>query len=194
MKWLFMILAPPLLAMLSGCYSGAENDLEKYRMPTEVPGPAALTQTAQTEIAASRPPADCPVTAPQDPAFIPPQPYSKLEAEENFWYGSNSLWVSLPQSGVWSELPRDSHGYTQKLPWWREGYIWNEEPEPPLIVTGERLDGESQPLDASTANGAYAEEAGSAMTMGVAFPSLGCWKITGKYQDAELSFVVWLAP
>jgi len=28
----------------------------------------------------------------------------------------------------------------------------------------------------------------------VDLPTLGCWKITGKYSDAELSFVVWVAP
>jgi hypothetical protein len=33
-----------------------------------------------------------------------------------------------------------------------------------------------------------------AMMTGVDFPSLGCWKITGKYKKSELSFVVWVAP
>ena len=33
------------------------------------------------------------------------------------------------------------------------------------------------------------------MLVGVDFPTLGCWKITGKYAyaDVELSFVVWVA-
>jgi hypothetical protein len=35
---------------------------------------------------------------------------------------------------------------------------------------------------------------GTAMLTGVYVPSLGCWKITGQYQEAELSFVVWVAP
>jgi hypothetical protein len=32
------------------------------------------------------------------------------------------------------------------------------------------------------------------MLVGIDLPTLGCWKITGKYADAELSFVVWVAP
>jgi hypothetical protein len=180
--------------LLAGCAQGVENNLEDYRMPTDVPSAASLTETAAVEIAARTPPKDCPVTVSQDPFFIPPHPYSEISTEGYFWYGLNSLWVSLPLDGVWSNLPQDSHGYSQKLPWWREGYVWDEVPEPPLIVTGERLDAEESPLIASKANGAYAEEFGSAMVMGVTFPSLGCWEITGKYEDTELSFVVWVAP
>jgi hypothetical protein len=35
---------------------------------------------------------------------------------------------------------------------------------------------------------------GTAMLTGVVVPEIGCWKITGKYAQAELSFVVWVAP
>ena len=163
-------------------------------MPTDIPGAASLTATAQAEVVSSTPPKDCPITLPTEPLFTPPAPYSDLGWDGYFWYGSNSLWVAAPQNGVWWGLPHNPSGYTQKIPWWREGYSWNEEPEPPLIVTGERLDAKAPPLNASTANGSYAEDMGSAMMMGVDFPTLGCWKITGKYQDAELSFVVWVAP
>lgn len=164
-------------------------------MPTDVPAPASLTATAQAEAAASIPPADCPVTTPEDGSFEAPEPYSPQAPWEGFfWYGSNSLWVALRQDGVWSRLPHDSHGYGQKIPWWREGYIWDEEPLPPLAVTGERLDAKSPPLEATRANGSYADDMGSAMMMGLNLPTLGCWRITGQYEDAELSFVVWVAP
>ena len=176
--------------LVAGCASNAESNREKYRTPTEVPGAASLTGTAEVEIAASLPPENCPVTVPQDLPFVPPPPYSELGVKGYYWYGSNSLWVALPQNGVWSSLPHDAHGYTQKIPWWREGYVWNEEPEPSLTVTGERLDTKAPPIEASQANGAYADEFGSAMMMDASFPSSGCWKITGKYRDAELSFVV----
>jgi hypothetical protein len=78
--------------------------------------------------------------------------------------------------------------------WWHEGYIWNEEPEPDLIVTGERLDAPAPPLIVSKATNAYASDIGSAMLVSVDFPTLGCWKITGQYKKSELSFVVWVAP
>ncbi|HJS19382.1 MAG TPA: hypothetical protein VJ785_11590 [Anaerolineales bacterium] len=199
-RWMLFPVTLILALLMVGCASIGNTQpsnmksLEDYRMPTDVPSAAYMTETAEAEIAARTPPKDCPVTVPRDPLFIPPPPYSKMSTEEYFWYGSNSLWVSLPQDGVWSGLPHDSHGYSQKLPWWREGYVWDEEPEPALIVSGERLDAEDSPLVASTANGAYADEFGSAMLTGVDLPTLGCWKITGKYKDAELSFVVWVAP
>jgi hypothetical protein len=194
LKPYFILLLLPLPILLAACAPRVGNDLENYRMPTDVPGAASLTETAQAEATASTPPESCPVTVPQDPLFVPPPPYSEMEFEGYFWYGSNSLWAALPENGVWSELPQDSHGYTQKIPWWREGYVWNEEPEPPLQVTGERLDAKAPPMEASSANGAYAAEFGSAMMMGANFPTPGCWKITGNYEGTELSFVVWIAP
>jgi hypothetical protein len=72
--------------------------------------------------------------------------------------------------------------------------MWTEEPEPALIVTGERLDAQAPPLTSSQATNAYASDIGSAMLTGVDLPTLGCWRITGRYGTAELSFVVWVAP
>ena len=191
-NFILMIFLIP--TFLIGCAPKAESNLEKYRMPTDVPSAAQLVETEGAATAASTPPDNCPVTVPQEPPFIPPAPYSEQGNEGDFWYGSNALWISFPRSGVWSKLPHDSHGYSQKIPWWSEGYDWQKEPQPALQVTGERLDAKVPPLNASTANGAYVEGIGSAMTMGADFPSFGCWKITGKYKEAELGFVVWLAP
>ena len=143
----FLILLGSLLA---GCAPRAKSSLADYRMPTEISGPASLTETAEVEIAARTPPDSCSVTVVQDPPFIPPAPYAELGYEGYFWYGSTRLWVALPEDGVWHSLPQDEHGFGQKLAWWREGYVWNEEPEPPLVVTGERLDGKAPPLDASS--------------------------------------------
>jgi hypothetical protein len=33
----------------------------------------------------------------------------------------------------------------------------------------------------------------AAMVVGINFPTLGCWEITGRYGDDTLTFVVWLA-
>lgn len=154
-------------------------------------GSAAATVTSADP---ESPPADCPVTVPQDPPFIPPDPYSDLGFEGEFWYGSPSLWTAVPQTGVWPSLPGGPEGYSQKIFWWRDGYVWTEEPQPDLVVTGERLDGEAPPLKVLPATNAYAKDIGSAMLTGVDFPTRGCWKITGQYGNAELSFVVWIAP
>jgi len=61
-------------------------------------------------------------------------------------------------------------------------------------MTGERLDESAPPLDVSQATNVYAPDIGSAMLIGAGFPTDGCWKITGRYKDAELSFVIWVTP
>src|SRR5512133_1886266 len=107
-------------------------------MQTDIPAAVELTATVQNEIVSRTPPQDCPITRPQDPPFAPPAPYSGLGTDGYFWYGTNDLWVSIPDHAVWSELPHDAHGYSQKIPWWRNGYEWDREPQPNLTVTGER--------------------------------------------------------
>lgn len=193
-KLYFLLSIFVVASLLCGCrgQSVDAKSLVEKQIPTNAPATSTPMATdSATSIAA---PADCPVTVPQNPRFTPPAPYSDLGWYGDFWYGSNALWVALPQNGIWSSLPHSSDGYTQKIPWWREGYDWQAEPEPALVVTGERLDAKAPPLNTSTANGSYAADMGSAMMMGVDFPTTGCWKITGKYKDAELSFVVWVTP
>jgi len=179
-----------LTAFLTGCAGKAAAQANEATL-TSLPEKAEPTATS--EVVSRTPPASCPVTIPQDPTFMPPAPYDSLGFEGYFWFGSASLWTSIPRGGAWFGLPDNPEGYTQKVFWWRDGYIWNEEPEPNLIVTGERLDAEAPPLKVSKATNAYARDIGSAMLVGVDFPTFGCWKITGKYQDAELSFVIWVA-
>jgi hypothetical protein len=131
------------------------------------------------------------VTVPPNPPFTPPAPYDSLNSfVDHFWYGSSSLWTLIPSNGMWNSLPLNPGGYTQKILWWRDGYVWDQEPEPNLIVTGERIDESAPPLVVSKATNAYASDIGSAMLVGVDFPTLGCWKITGNYNGTELSFVV----
>ena len=178
-----------LTALLTGCASEA---IAQSNEATSTSVPDNAEPTAVPEVVSKSPPASCPLTVPQDPVFVPPAPYDALGFEGYFWFGSNSLWTSLPQDGVWFGLPDNPEGYTQKVFWWRDGYVWTEEPEPNLIVTGERLDAEAPLLAASKATNA--SDIGSAMLVGLDFPTFGCWKITGKYQDAELSFVVWVGP
>ena len=188
-----------ILAVLStGCAPKATGQVVEVKaledvLPMKLE--ASPTTSAQTEVVPHGPPTSCPVTVPQNPPFTAPAPYSPDSAlDSNFWYGSSSLRTDLPKDGIWYGLPHNLNGYTQKIFWWREGYIWNEEPEPELTVTGERLDADAPPLISSGATNAYAGDIGSAMLVGVDFPTPGCWKITGTYVDAELSFVIWVIP
>lgn len=191
----FLVLA----SLLAGCAPKAaakSEDVKALENPTstKLPEKPTLIETATSEVVSHEPPAICPITVPQNPPFVPPAPYDSMGFEGEFWYGSSSLWTAVRQNGTWEALPHNPEGYTQKVFWWRDGYVWTEEPEPDLLVTGERLDAPAPPLKASKATNAYAGDIGSAMLVGVDLPTLGCWKITGKYGAAELSFVVWVAP
>ena len=164
-------------------------------IPTTTPMVGVESPVA-SEVVSQSPATNCPVTVLPVPAFVPPAPYDALNSfVDHFWFGSSALWTIIPSNGVWNALSHNPQGYTQKILWWRDGYVWDQEPEPNLIVTGERVDESAPSLNVSRATNAYASDIGSAMMVGVDFPTLGCWKITGKYNNAaELSFVIWVAP
>ena len=188
-----------LAAILAGCAPKAAAQPDQVKAlenptSTAIPEKSTSIETATSEVIPHDPPVSCPITVPQDPAFTPPAPYDSLGFEGEFWYGSSSLWTAVRQDGIWEALPHNPEGYTQKVFWWRDGYVWSQEPQPALKVTGERLDAPAPPLHVSEATNASASDIGSAMLVGVDMPTLGCWKITGKYADVELSFVVWVAP
>ena len=187
-----------LLSLLVGCAPKAIPQAEEVSA-LENPAPTDLSKVThpanktESETVPSNPPENCPITVPQGQPFIAPTPYSPNAPFHNhFWYGSEMLWTMLPADGTWASLPHNPDGYTQKIFWWRVGYVWNEEPQPELKVTGERLDEKTPPLIVSNATNAYASDIGSAMLVGVDFPTLGCWQVTGKYKDTELSFVIWV--
>jgi hypothetical protein len=189
-RFYFFISTIIFVPLLVGCapkVAPQPEDVKALENPTPI-------DAATFEVVPHDPPASCPITVPQNPPFVPPAPYDSLGFEGEFWYGFNSLWTAVRENGTWEALPHNPEGYTQKVFWWRDGYVWTEEPEPDLIVTAERLDAPVPPVHASKATNAFASDIGSAMLVGVDFPTLGCWKIMGKYGDAEVSFVVWVAP
>lgn len=186
-----------IAALFAACGTSAQlKDIESYRMPTEVPTGPELTATVQTEIDAATPPDDCPVTtAAAGPSFKAPGPYATDAPWEGlFWYGSAGLWTALHTDGVWQGLPENPTGFTQKIMWWSDSYILENELEPALVVTGKRLDGDAPPLKFYGATNAMADDIKTAMLTGVDFPTRGCWEITGQYKKSELKFVVWIAP
>lgn len=135
----------------------------------------------------------CRVTQPPSPAFEPPEgPGERLREDARwFWVGSPALWTTLEADGLWADLPHHEHGYTQKRPFWSEGYNWREEQDPDLVLTGRRLDGNETMTDTGASN-AYHPDYGSMIMTGFVLPAAGCWEITAEYKDASLSFVVWV--
>lgn len=139
----------------------------------------------------------CAVTQPPDPPFLAPEPNTPdAPYEDMFWYGSDELWTMLLKDGIWAGLPyhdeKDGGHYSQKVFWWRHGYVYSEEPEPTFSVRGVNLDDSTETFESPDATNAYNPVIKSAMLTGVELPSVGCWEITGYYQGHELSFVVWV--
>lgn len=103
-------------------------------------------------------------------------------------YGTEKFRTLLPTDGIWrgriSNSP-DEFAYDNKLPWLGDfSYT-----DGPITVTGKRLDGSAPSFTE------IQQISGRRGTMGaISIPVFGCWEITGRYKDQELSFVVWVTP
>jgi hypothetical protein len=144
-------------------------------------------------LASTQVPDSCPVTKPSQPPFQPPAPYPS----DGLLIGSPQLWTSIPPNGVWNGLGHysaDDSRFRQKLLWWSEGYHWRTENPPHLVITGTRLDGLAPPLETDGQSNAGWTNDGDHpfIVAGIFIPTSGCWKITGQYNGAELSYVVWV--
>jgi hypothetical protein len=95
-------------------------------------------------------------------------------------HGNGKLWAVLPLDGKLLATPEKEGSLRWKFPWWRAV-------RGPLTVRGRRLDGPAGPLRAHIPAG-YGETGFQAS--GIFFPSEGCWEITGRAGDAELTFVL----
>ena len=180
-----------LTSLLSSCVGSAVAQSNKVVLADN---PEKINPTTIPDIVAKDPPAECPVTT-NTTSFEAPVPYSPSAPwPSEFWYGWEHLWTALPTNGAWAGLPNNPEGYTQKIFWWSSLFSLKDEPEPALVVFGERLDAKARPLKVSGATNAFARDIGDAMLVGVDFPHLGCWKITGQYKKTGLDFVVWVAP
>ena len=138
-------------------------------------------------------PESCPITKPPTHPFVPPSPYPNETGPDGFWIGTNKLWIGLRRDGTWEKLPQWPDGtFRQKLFWWHEGYNARRDPRPNLKVTGKRLDSPAPPIQSEASNGWTGDADHPFIVNGINLPSLGCWRITGHFEDAELSFIVWV--
>jgi len=153
---------------------------------------APLAQQSPTAI-----PSDtCPVTKSYlTSLFVPPSPYPAKAPTGLFWFGSDRLWTALPVNGTWKGLPHYTPSdptFRQKLFFYRQGYDWHTDPPSRLTATGKRLDAAAPPLLSDRANNGWVRPDQPFIVTGINLPTLGCWEITARYQDDDLSFVIWV--
>lgn len=176
----FTFLLPALPLLLAACGAPlAAREAVGNTTPTPLP---------------QLPPDTCPITQPQDPIFVPPEPYPEQAPYGNFWYGGNDLWTSLQPNGRWYALPHDEKGYGQKVFFWREGFDMTKENQPQITISGRRLDGDAPTFEETGGTNGYHGDMGQFMLTGVTIPTAGCWELTARYNEAQLSFVVWVVP
>ena len=131
---------------------------------------------------------ECPVTLPSS------SPVAPSASEKSGWYGSEALAVRLSPSGLWRGMGEE-HNYGDKLWFWRRGFKAEYEPEPDLILEGEKLSTTDGPrrLLITDAKSAFTPT-WDRMLVGMEFPSPGCWKLLATYRNAgiahDLTFVV----
>jgi len=100
-------------------------------------------------------------------------------------YEVGGLWVGLYHEGVVFEaggpggVGRD--GALGMKFWW-----WRPETGAPLSIEGRRLDAPAPPLRASIS---YGYEQQRFQSTSLTFPTQGCWEVTGRSGDTELTFV-----
>jgi len=148
---------------------------------------------SQPSIASDQVPSHCPVTKPPYPAFVPPPP-ARAKETLRFWLGTNALWTSLYEDGIWRGIVSPS-GTRDKFWWWREGWEFDTDlraNEPGLIITARRIDGDAPIVSKPRVTNAELGGKSWAMLLMLEIPTSGCWEITGNYRSEYVSMVVWV--
>ena len=135
--------------------------------------------------------------SPVKPAYLfPRRPTPRKAGNGRFWFGTDRLWTNLPENGMLrglaDEITSAHPTISEKVFWWRQGYDARVEPRPRLRVTGKRIDSPAPPLEVSPTTNAFTQNI-AAMLVGIGFPANGCWQISARYDDDELTFVIWVA-
>jgi hypothetical protein len=167
---------------------------------------SAAEQRAAKIATQNIPPANCRVTLPENGSFAPPAPFpSDPESDhplswgpptgsKRFWFGTAKLWTVLPVDGVWRALTFSAEGdyaYFNKHPWFHQAF---PKDHGTLTITGKRLDGPAPSFTETEEINAWGRgKTGIEGLMGgISIPVFGCWLVTGRYKDEEISFTVWV--
>lgn len=117
------------------------------------------------------------VKPPKDSAVLNPPAYSDYFVNDD---------GSILASASWA-VEEEYHLNVAKE-WIKVG--WFRPAGAELVITGQRLEGQAPPLEAE-ASCCYPTRF---QASGLYFPAAGCWKVTAKAAESELSFTVWIEP
>jgi hypothetical protein len=173
-RWLSVAL---LLLSLAACSISPAAPLPA----APVAPPSALPLSPSP--AATSPASACPVSEPawakppEDPAVLSPPAfgYYYVNPDRSMW--ASAWWWEAEEY----RLRASEEGV--KVGWFRPAGA-------ELKITGRRMDGPAPPLEAH-ASCCYPTRF---QASGVYFPSEGCWEVSAKAAESELSFVVWVEP
>ena len=145
--------------------------------PTVVASPTPLTQQQASSAASA---ATCPVTLPNGSTPPGQEPSARH-------HGNGAIWIDLEPDGIYRAPPEyvgSDGSISMKSWWWRGPRVRGA-----LTITGRRLDGLAPPLQAGIPDG-YGDT--GFQVAGIAFPTEGCWEVTGRAGNATLTFVTYV--
>jgi hypothetical protein len=136
------------------------------------------------DTAPAQPAPTCPVTV------VGAQTRPPSSVPRSFTYGNATIAVALSPrngrlvagrlpSGGWYATVNDDGSIDQKVGWWRAG-------EGRITITGRRVDATAPPLRSHVPAG-YGR---GFQATGLTFPTTGCWRVTGSFKGAHLTYTV----
>lgn len=147
-------------------------------------GADLLAVTASTPAAFA-----CPLTTASDSRpDLSIDPFEKDAALHH----EDGLWVTIPEDGIIQLTPDDAITFGPLTDWRSESITWLREDgvEGFVDVSGQRLDAESEfsPQTPLSPQRQYVRL--GPVTTGLAFPSDGCWEVTGTVGGHSITWVV----
>lgn len=142
-----------------------------------------------TSVVSTPVPYSCPVTSADD--IRPDHSLDPFDDNASVYY-ADGLWVSIPKDGVIELSIDDVISFGPLTGWRSETITWLREDgvEGFVEVTGRRLDAHSDLTPQTPLSPQRQYVRVGTVTTGLAFPSEGCWEVTGSVSDRKITFVV----
>jgi hypothetical protein len=158
---------------------------------------STLGSTPGLDPASSAGPNSCPVTVPPQPGLVPTDPYPPEPPFGEVWYGIPGLWTILDANGaVWRGLPVGTgpHAVGDKTLWFSENFSTAEgedfSGDTDITLTAVDLDGSSPTVVQEGGVPSFNRDIKNFLLVPLGLPEPGCWEITARYKEAELTYVL----